>query len=86
MYDVRVKDPVAVLERWMKEFTSSGGSPEKCLIIVAANKRDLAPNVDLTDAKIWAQSRCFKFVESSAATSMGIQGNLYIYTIVVYTL
>ena len=74
VYDVRVKDPVSVLQRWMKEFTSCGGSTENCLVIVAANKRDLAPTVDCTDAKIWAQSRGYKFIESSAATSEGIQG------------
>ena len=57
----------------MKEFTSSGGSTQNCLVIIAANKSDLA-NVDVTDTKIWAQSRGFKFVESSAATADGVNG------------
>jgi len=73
VYDIRIPDPVGVLERWMREFKTGGGSTENCLVIVAANKRDLAPNIDCTDAKIWAQTRGYKFIESSAATSEGIQ-------------
>jgi len=72
VYDIRISDPISVLERWMREFKSYGGSTENCLVIVAANKADLAPNADTTDAKIWAQSRGYKFIESSAATAQGV--------------
>jgi len=73
VFDVRVSKPVVTLEKWLSEFKAYGGKPEKCLVIVAANKIDLAPSVDLTDAKIWAQSLGFNFIQSSAATSEGVQ-------------
>ena len=66
---------MVTLDKWLSEFKAYGGKPEKCLVIVAANKIDLAPSVDLTDAKIWAQSLGFNFIQSSAATSEGVQGN-----------
>ena len=39
-----------------------------------ANKIDIGEH-DLTDARIWAESRGFKFVRTSAATSEGVEGN-----------
>ena len=41
---------------------------------VAANKFDLAPNKDLTDVRIWAETKGFKFIASSAATGKGVNG------------
>ena len=42
-------------------------------MIVAANKMDLPGVGDLTDTRIWAEQQGFKFVETSAATSEGVQ-------------
>ena len=56
----------------MKEFKKYGGKVDKALVIVAANKMDLAGVVDLTDTRIWVEQQGFKFVQTSAATAEGI--------------
>ena len=58
----------------MKEFKKYGGKVDQALVIVAANKMDLAGVVDLTDTRIWAEQQGFKFVQTSAATA---EGNAY---------
>ena len=55
----------------MKEFKKYGGKVDQALVIVAANKMDLAGVVDLTDTRIWAEQQGFKFVQTSAATAEG---------------
>ena len=45
---------------------------------LAANKIDLASAVDLTDVRIWAEQKGFKFVKSSAATAEGVSGKKHI--------
>ena len=42
--------------------------------ILAANKIDTVGNIDLTDVRIWAEQKGFKYVETSAATSVGVKG------------
>ena len=44
----------------------------------AANKIDLANAVDLTDVRIWAEQKGFKFVKSSAATAEGVSGKYFV--------
>ena len=53
---------------------------------LAANKIDLASAVDLTDVRIWAEQKGFKFVKSSAATAEGVSGKniFYLMLLLVY--
>ena len=37
----------------------------------------MANAVDLTDVRIWAEQKGFKFVKSSAATAEGVSGNFF---------
>ena len=62
----------------MKEFKKYGGKVDQALVIVAANKMDLAGVVDLTDTRIWAEQQGFKFVQTSAATAEGTSSLLYL--------
>jgi len=73
VFDARDAHPVTSLARWMAEFVKFGGRVDRALVIVAANKCDLAGQVDLTDARIWAEQQGFKFVQTSAATAEGVQ-------------
>lgn len=73
VFDVKESNPVVGLERWIDEFTSGGGSTKNALVIVAANKIDTVGNIDLTDVRIWAEQKGFKYVETSAATSVGVK-------------
>merc|ERR1719285_324299 len=73
VFDARDVHPITSLQRWVKEFTKYGGKVDQSLVIVAANKMDLPGVGDLTDTRIWAEQQGFKFVETSAATSEGVQ-------------
>ena len=65
VFDARDHHPVTSLNRWLAEFVKFGGKVDKALVIVAANKCDLAGQNDLTDARIWAEQQGFKFVQTS---------------------
>ena len=53
------------------------GSINVITYYLAANKIDLASAVDLTDVRIWAEQKGFKFVKSSAATAEGVSGKFF---------
>jgi len=72
VFDAREEKPLIGLQRWIDEFTEEGGSTERALVIIAANKIDLASAVDLTDVRIWAEQKGFKFMKTSAATAEGV--------------
>jgi len=73
VFDTSCENHVGTLKRWKSEFLQNGGDLEKCLIIVAANKTDLASSRNLTDAEVWAEENGFKFVKTSAKTGEGVE-------------